>query len=209
MEQVIGRARRICSHEELPADERNVKVYLYLMRFTDQQLVPAVAKGGMASKGLLEKDVSKLDKTTPLTSDQALYEISNIKEEINKQLLRAVKESSFDCALHAKADDKEPLICMSFGNPAPSAFTTTPALTIEKDYDKEQKRNLKRVTWRAIEITISGRKYAFKPDKKKSKTGEVYDLESYHRAKTRGGQAILVGKLVIDPKTRKLAYQKI
>ena len=209
MEQVIGRARRICSHEELPADERNVKVYLYLMRFTDQQLVPAVAKGGMASKGLLEKDVSKLDKTTPLTSDQALYEISNIKEEINKQLLRAVKESAFDCALHAKSDDKEPLICMSFGNPTPSTFTTTPALTIERDYDKEQKRNLKKITWRAIEITIAGRKYAFKPDKKKSRTGEVYDLESYHRAKTRGGQAILVGKLVIDSKTKKLAYQKI
>ena len=209
MEQVIGRARRICSHEELPADERNVKVYLYLMRFTDQQLVPAVAKGGMASKGLLEKDVSKLDKTTPLTSDQALYEISNIKEEINKQLLRAVKESAFDCALHAKSDDKEPLICMSFGNPAPSTFTTTPALTIERDYDKEQKRNLKKITWRAIEITISGRKYAFKPDKKKSKTGEVYDLESYHRAKKRGGQAILVGKLIIDPQTKKLAFRRI
>jgi len=100
-----------------------------------------------------------------LTSDQALYEISNIKEEINKQLLRAVKESAFDCALHAKSGDKEPLICMSFGNPAPSTFTTTPALTIERDYDKEQKRNLKKITWRAIEITISGKKYAFKPDR--------------------------------------------
>jgi len=195
MEQVIGRARRICSHE--------------LMRFTDEQLVPAVAQGGMASKGLLEKDVSKLDKTTPLTSDQALYEISNIKEEINKQLLRAVKESAFDCALHAKSGDKEPLICMSFGNPAPSTFTTTPALTIERDYDKEQKRNLKKITWRAIEITISGKKYAFKPDRKKSKTGEVYDLESYHRAKRRGGQAILVGRLIKDPKTKRLAFKQI
>jgi len=209
MEQVIGRARRICSHEGLPEDERNVKVHLYLMRFTDEQLVPAVAKGGMASKGLLEKDVSKLDKTTPLTSDQALYEISNIKEEINKQLLRAVKEAAFDCALHAKPGDKEQLICMSFGNPAPSTFTTTPALTIERDYDREQKRNMKKITWRAIEITISGKKYAFKPDRKKSKTGEVYDLESYHRAKRRGGQAILVGRLVIDPKTKRLAYKKI
>jgi len=76
---------------------------------------------------------------------------------------------------------------MSFGNPAPSTFTTTPALTIERDYDK----------------------YAFKPDRKKAKTGEVYDLESYHRAKRRGGQAILVGRLVIDPKTKRLAYKKI
>jgi len=144
-----------------------------------------------------------------LTSDQALYEISNIKEEINKQLLRAVKESAFDCALHAKSGDKEPLICMSFGNPAPSTFTTTPALTIERDYDKEQKRNLKKITWRAIEITISGKKYAFKPDRKKSKTGEVYDLESYHRAKRRGGQAILVGRLIKDPKTKRLAFKQI
>ena len=209
MEQVIGRARRICSHEGLPEEERNVKVHLYLMRFTDEQLVPAVAQGGMASKGLLEKDVSKLDKTTPLTSDQALYEISNIKEEINKQLLRAVKESAFDCALHAKAGDKEPLICMSFGNPNPSTFTTTPALTVERNFDKEQKRNLKKITWRAIEITISGKKYAFKPDRKKSKTGEVYDLESYHRAKRRGGQAIIVGRLIKDPKTKRLAFKKI
>ena len=63
MEQVIGRARRICSHENLPDDERRVNVYLYLMHFTNEQLVPAVIKGGMASKGLLEKDVSKLDKS--------------------------------------------------------------------------------------------------------------------------------------------------
>jgi len=60
MEQVIGRARRICSHENLPDDERRVNVYLYLMRFTDEQLVPAAIKGGMASKGLLEKDVSQI-----------------------------------------------------------------------------------------------------------------------------------------------------
>ena len=110
MQQVIGRARRICSHEGLPQMMSDrVNVYLYLMRFTDAQLIPAVVKGGMASKGLLEKDVSKLDKSTPLTSDQALYEISNIKEEINKQLLTAVKESAFDCALHARAGDKEPV----------------------------------------------------------------------------------------------------
>ena len=209
MEQVIGRARRICSHENLPEDEKKVNVYLYLMKFTNEQLVPAVAKGGMASKGLLEKDVSKLDKTTPLTSDQALYEISNIKEEINKQLLTAVKESSFDCALHARADDKEPLICMAFGNPAPSTFTTTPALTVERDYDREQERNKVKITWKAIIVTISGKKYAFKPDKKKGRTGEVYDLESYQRGVKIGGQAILVGHLNINPETKGFVFDGI
>jgi len=209
MEQVIGRARRICSHEGLPQDERQVNVYLYLMHFTTEQLVPAALNGGMASKGLLEKDVSKLDKTTPLTSDQALYEISNIKEEINKQLLTAVKESAFDCALHARAGDKEALMCMSFGRPAPTAFTTTPALTIETDYDKQQKKNYEKITWRAKIVNISGKKYAFRPSKKGSKTGDVYDLESYKRAVKLGGEAIPVGKLSIDPTTKKLAYNLI
>ena len=209
MEQVIGRARRICSHENLPEEERDVKVFLYLMRFTEKQLVPSVASGGMASKALLEKDVSKLDKSTPLTSDQALYEISNIKEDINRQLLRAVKESAFDCALHARSGDKDPLICMSFGNPAPSQFTTTPALTIEQDFDKEQKRNLEKIKWRALELTISGKRYAFKPSKPKSKTGDVYDLESYNRAVRLGGQPILVGRLIINRKKRKLEFEKI
>ena len=209
MEQVIGRARRICSHENLPDDERRVNVYLYLMHFTDEQLVPAVIKGGMASKGLLEKDVSKLDKTTPLTSDQALYEISNIKEEINKQLLTAVKESAFDCALHARAGDKEPLMCMSFGRPASTTFTTTPALTIETDYDKQLKKNYEKITWKAIIVTISGKRYAFRPSKKGSRTGDVYDLESYNRAVKLGGEAIPVGKLSIDPKTKKLAFELI
>ena len=209
MEQVIGRARRICSHENLPDDERRVNVYLYLMRFTNEQLIPAVVKGGMASKGLLEKDVSKLDKTTPLTSDQALYEISNIKEEINKQLLTAVKESAFDCALHARAGDKEPLMCMSFGRPAPTTFTTTPALTIETDYDKQLKKNYEKITWKAIIVTISGKRYAFRPSKKGSRTGDVYDLESYNRAVKLGGEAIPVGKLSTDPKTKKLAFKLI
>ena len=36
---------------------------------------PFESANGLASKDLLEKDVSKIDKKTPLTSDQYLYEI--------------------------------------------------------------------------------------------------------------------------------------
>ena len=39
MEQVIGRARRICSHENLLEEEREVKVFLYLMKFTNVMFV--------------------------------------------------------------------------------------------------------------------------------------------------------------------------
>ena len=33
VEQVIGRARRICSHNDLPEEYRDVKVFIYLMTF--------------------------------------------------------------------------------------------------------------------------------------------------------------------------------
>ena len=210
IEQVIGRARRICSHNELPEDEQNVTVFMYLMKFTNNQLIPESANG-MASKDLLEKDVSKIDKKTPLTSDQYLYEISNIKESINKQILYAIKGSAMDCSLHAKEDD--PVICMSFGAVSPSRFTTTPALTTETEYEKEEKRNLKKIEWTAEVVTLGGIKYALrrfnqKLPARKAPEGELYDLQSYLRALKLGGNPVLVGYLRIDPKTRKLKKTK-
>ena len=210
IEQVIGRARRICSHNELPEEEQNVTVFMYLMKFTNEQLIPESANG-MASKDLLEKDVSKIDKTTPLTSDQYLYEISNIKESINKQILYAIKGSSMDCSLHAKEDD--PVICMSFGAVSPSRFTTTPALSNETEYEREEKRNLKKIEWTAEVVTLGGIKYALrrfnqKLPARKAPEGELYDLQSYLRALKLGGNPVLVGYLRIDPKTRKLKKTK-
>ena len=43
----------------------------------------------------------------PVTSDEALYEIATMKENITTQVLKAVKEASIDCALHTKKGDKE------------------------------------------------------------------------------------------------------
>jgi hypothetical protein len=214
-EQVIGRARRICSHQNLPEEMRNVKVFMYLMTFTEEQLIPA-ATGGMASKELLMYDVGKRDKKTPLTSDQALFEISMIKQEISRQILRSVKASAIDCALHARADDKDNVVCLSFGAVSPKNFTTTPALTIEREFDKQQRQNLKPITWRAVIIKLGGKRYAFKkqfPKAKgkdpKAKIGEVYDLDSYLRARKHGGNPILKGYLRPDKTTGKIAFEEI
>jgi len=38
LEQVIGRARRICSNKDLPIELQTVEVFLYLMIFTAEQL---------------------------------------------------------------------------------------------------------------------------------------------------------------------------
>ena len=52
-EQVIGRARRICSHKDLPEALQTVEVYVYLMKFTREQLL------SNASIELKVKDLSK------------------------------------------------------------------------------------------------------------------------------------------------------
>jgi hypothetical protein len=98
-EQIIGRARRICSHVDLPEELRTVDVFLYLMRFTRRQ----IATDNDESLNIRMHDKSKTDGTTPMSTDQSLYEISNIKERITRQILTAVKESSFDCMIHASA----------------------------------------------------------------------------------------------------------
>ena len=75
------------------------------MRFTARQ----IASDNDESLNIRMHDKSKTDGATPMSTDQSLYEISNIKERITRQILTAVKESSFDCMIHATAGAKERL----------------------------------------------------------------------------------------------------
>jgi hypothetical protein len=136
------------------------------------------------------KDKSKVDKKTPLTSDETLYEISNIKEETNEKILKNVKEAAMDCAIYAKEGNPENLVCFSFGEPKEKAFSYAPSISTEES-DTVSDINKKKITWKAQEITISGKKYALKKG-----TGEVYDLDSYKQAiKTPGVNPVQIGRL--------------
>ncbi len=170
--QVIGRARRICSHHDLPELDRTVKVFLYLMKFSEKQL------SDTASIELRLKDRSKIDGETPLTSDEALYEISNIKENINEKLLIAVKETSIDCVVYQKQNVKEGVKCYGFNTRNPEKYAYVP------DYTKEEKDQVANVnkkveTWKGVKVTINGRSYAMRPNADDPKTGILYDYESY------------------------------
>jgi hypothetical protein len=158
IEQVVGRARRICSHQDLPPDLRTVEVFLYLMVYSPTQLKPlskeekaeaekeeallassdpktvvdvsnAALKYIRVSRELREGDTSaKTD--APITTDESLYEIAKRKEEINSNILRSVKETAIDCAIHAKAGTKETLKCFTFDNPD-NKFAYTPNIQDE------------------------------------------------------------------------------
>ena len=184
LEQLIGRARRICSHQDLPSELQTVEVFLYLMTFTADQL---------ASDEAIElklKDLSKREPFIPLTSDEKLFEISSIKEELTSQLLMGIKETSIDCAIHVKSSSKENLQCLSFGQVSPYAFSYNPNYTQDEN-DKVAVLNKTALTWRGRELTFNGKKMILREE-----TRGIYDYDSYKYALEHPGHVpILLGQL--------------
>jgi Helicase conserved C-terminal domain len=86
IEQVIGRAVRAKSHNDLPPEDRTVQVFIYQSVFTKQQ---------MASK---EQQVDLDDK---LTTDEHIYKIAQRKDRIIRQFLTMMKMAAIDCMSHA------------------------------------------------------------------------------------------------------------
>ena len=73
VEQVIGRVRRLYSHDDLPEELRTVKAYLYMSTLVDGK-----------------------------STDELVYETANEKDHLNQEVLRAVKETAMDCSLYEK-----------------------------------------------------------------------------------------------------------
>ena len=169
-EQIIGRARRICSHIDLPEELRTVDVFLYIMRFTARQ----IASDNDESLNIRMNDKSKTDGITPMSTDQSLYEISNIKERITRQILTAVKESSFDCMIHANASSKERLNCYSFGTGVGyESLAYQPNIASEED-DARLKRNRETKKMVLRKLVVNQKEYAEDPQ-----TNIIYDMELY------------------------------
>jgi hypothetical protein len=178
--QVIGRARRICSHSDLPKELQTVKVFLYLMVFSETQLSSDL------SIELRLKDISKKDKKQVITSDEYLYEIASIKEEINASLLKCVKESAIDCSIHSRSSSKESdLKCFVIGNPREDKYIYTPNIS-NQDKDEGMKLNKKTEVVKLNELTINGILYAYNKE-----TKELYDYDSYLKQ-----EVLLLGKLI-------------
>ena len=197
-EQVIGRARRICSHKDLPEELQTVEVFIYVMEFTKAQLDSEHA----TELRLSARDKSKLAPYSVQTSDQKLYEISTIKEQLSTQLLTGIKESSIDCATYTKSNTKEGLVCLTFGKPNAQDFSFNPNYA-QDESDTVAAINRVKVDWDARPFSDKyGKQYMLRQD-----TYQVYDYDSVIQAKKTPGVApILLGKLV---KTREGNYEII
>jgi len=167
LEQVIGRARRICSHKDLPKKLQTVEVFVYLMTFSEAQL-----KSDEAIE-LKRKDLSKAVPKVPITSDQYLYEISEIKANLTAQLTDAIKESAFDCYIYSNGK------CVNFGDPSNDAFAYVPDYA-EQQNDSTVKANKVEIEWTGKPITINGVDYIYKRVGKD--VMDLYDKEIYKKA---------------------------
>ena len=191
IQQVIGRARRICSHSELPKELQDVNVFVYLMKFTEEQIKSD------KSIELRLKDKSKINPVNILTSDQALFEISNMKLELTNKFLTAIKEASIDCIIHS--DDTENLKCFSFGSVDSKQYSYVPSIGNE-ELDTLAQQNKQKIKWKAIEVTLTnGVAYAYNKS-----NGILYDLDSYNN-----GNPIPIGSLKITKIGNKETYEFI
>ena len=167
LEQVIGRARRICSHKDLPLALQTVEVFVYIMIFSAEQL-----KSDMALE-LKTKDLSKAIPQVPQTSDQYLYEISEIKSNLTSQLTLAIKESAFDCYIYSNGR------CVNFSDPTNDKFSYVPDYANQPN-DTTVRANQQAIEWVGKPITLNGVEYVYR---RMSKTLlNIYDKASYEAA---------------------------
>jgi len=186
IEQVIGRARRICSHHDLPEELRTVKVFLYLSILSEQQ------KKSEKNIELRIRDVSRIDGETPVTTDESLFEIASLKDKNNKIFLKAVKETSIDCSLYAAKNKEEKLVCYGFGKVESNNFASYPSY--DRDAIEKQDLNVRTTTFKATKITYQGIDYALN-----KKTNELYTMENYEENKATSSELKVVGKLIGEP----------
>ena len=213
IDQVVGRARRICSHKELPEALQTVEVFLYLMTFSKEQISPkndaaielkrkdkSKRKYKIPVEGKEDKDLK--EDFIPLTSDEALFEISTIKEEVSFKIITAVKEASIDCAVYSKRGSKEQLNCLQFGEPSSTAFSYIPSYKKEEP-DSTTKINKNPIEWRGKPYEFRGKKYIYRKIDKNN--GKLYDWDSYHAAlENPQVQPVLIADVEQTPKGVKI-----
>jgi hypothetical protein len=105
LEQVQGRAIRICSHKDLPMAERTVEVFTYLMKFSEQQ----------KKDRKVDETIATRDKG--LTTDQIIYTLMMTKRRLSEQIFEVMKSSAIDCTLNALEHGSKSCFMIASGGP--------------------------------------------------------------------------------------------
>jgi superfamily II DNA or RNA helicase len=177
IDQVIGRAVRTCSHVDLPKEDRNVKVYVYTMGFTKDQL----------DKSFTLKTVDD-----GMTSDEYLYKLAKKKAKIINNLLEVMKKASIDCALNAKTHGN--LRCFSLPVNIKDDVLLY-HLDIQQDtLDEQYAREITKNEWKGEVLITKKGNFLIRPE-----TNEVYDYDIYIES----GKLVKIGVLKVVNNQRK------
>ena len=173
-DQVVGRARRICSHQDLPEELRTVKVFLYVSTFSEKQ------RTDEKNIELRIRDVSRFDKKTPVTTDENLYEIASQKQKINNQILQAVKETAVDCNVYANTSKDHPIVCYGVGKVESNAFNSYPSFDMDKQH--RETKDMEEKVLEAVEFKLKdGRQFV-------KVNNDVYDYNEFSKLKNKKRQ---------------------
>jgi len=161
--QLIGRALRMCSHGDLPMDERKVDIFRY-HAIRDIQ--------------------SKISKDA---TDQEIYKLAINKQIVIESFLQTIKESAIDCELfknHNMIDNQ--YTCFKFNEKSYFDKFVGPAYKEDSYYDKKIDNGLNAVNSVKIKIKVVKIKARIKLEEGMSdildywynpETGIVYDLD--------------------------------
>lgn len=171
LDQVVGRARRICSHQNLPQEYRTVQTFLYIATLSEEQ------RTSKETIGLRIRDRSRFNDEIPVTTDESLYETAMTKQNINNDILHAVKEAAVDCQVYSSTSkNKDSIVCYGYGKVETNAFGTVPSF--DDDAREKGPAQEKTVLLEYKKVTLSGDDYAWNED-----TGEIYKFDHYQEVK--------------------------
>lgn len=132
IEQVIGRAKRICSHKDLPPELQNVKVFMYLLTYNKN----IIKEKESLYTQLINQDRDKDGEIR--TTDEKLFNIMKKKQKLMREFLTAIKEASVDCFYNHEDNEK----CLSF----PLPKTPIDERIYDIDYTQDARQHTKTTT---------------------------------------------------------------
>jgi len=179
IDQVIGRAIRICSHRKLPMEQRTVVVKMYMSVFTaDQQ----TSNEGPNQVPIRRNDtvLKRYDgdgaRETFMSADEYLYEVAYEKGRIIKNLSLLLKQAAIDCEIHRRLHAREtPVIhCMRFDTTTKGDDLAYNPSFKSDDRDALYLRNISRRKRKLQLVKVKGITLILDPD-----TNEIFDAPAF------------------------------
>lgn len=179
LDQVIGRAIRINSHESLPAEERTVTVHIYMSVFSPEQVGDQDGPNIVAIRRS-DTDLKRYESEEPregfMTSDEFLYEVSYRKSRIIKSIATILKQAAVDCEIHRKLHSKEqPVIqCMRFDTSVTGEDLAYRPSYLNDERDELYQRNLRKTKRKLQTIKVQGMVMILDPQ-----SNEIFDYSAF------------------------------